>query len=49
MLTSSLGVIIVWFGRPADILRETLMRGVQFKLCELDKMPLLSSEMFWNN
>ena len=49
MLTSSLGVIIVWFGRPADILRETLMRGVEFKLSELDKMPLLSSEMFWNN
>ena len=34
---------------PLNNMRYLLMRGVQFKLRELDKLPLLSSETFWNN
>ena len=32
MIMSTQGVIIVWFGRPADILRETPMSGVELML-----------------
>ena len=41
--------VAVFSQTPLNNMRYLLMRGVQFKLCELNKMPLLSSETFWNN